>query len=96
MRKRRIERAILLGLVLSTSIYGTSFAEDINETNKEYRETELNADNIYLMYDENFEGTSPIWVGGTVNATNEFKITNTNTDQTKGKGNAGTGSAGRL
>ena len=28
MRKRRIERALLLGLVLSTSIYGTSFAAE--------------------------------------------------------------------
>ena len=30
MRKRRIERALLLGLVLSTSIYGTSFAAEMS------------------------------------------------------------------
>ena len=32
MKKHRIERAIVLGLILSTSIYGTSFAQEINET----------------------------------------------------------------
>ncbi|WP_303997259.1 autotransporter outer membrane beta-barrel domain-containing protein [Megamonas hypermegale] len=33
MRKRRMERALLIGLVLSTSIYGTSFAADGNTIN---------------------------------------------------------------
>ena len=32
MKKRRIERAIVLGLILSTSVYGTSFAQDIDDT----------------------------------------------------------------
>ena len=86
MKTYRIEKALVLGLLLSTSVYGVAMAEDIVETNKQYSEENIEADNIYLKYDENFKGVSPIWISGNVAATNEFTITNTNVDGTKGKG----------
>ena len=64
-------------------MYGVAMAEDIVETNKQYSEENIEADNIYLKYDENFKGVSPIWISGNVAATNEFTITNTNVDGTK-------------
>lgn len=42
MRKHRIEKAIVLGLILSTSIYGTSFAQEINETVVEQNQIQNN------------------------------------------------------
>ena len=86
MKAYRIEKALVLGLLLSTSVYGASMAEDIVETNKQYSDQSIEADNIYLTYDENFTDTSPIWISGNVTATNEFTITNTKMDETKGKG----------
>ena len=86
MKVYRIEKALVLGLLLSTSVYGVSMAEDIVETNKQYSNTSIEADNIYLTYDENFNSVSPIWISGNVTATNEFTITNTKMDETKGKG----------
>ena len=55
MKTYRIEKALVLGLLLSTSVYGVAMAEDIVETNKQYSEENIEADNIYLKYDENFK-----------------------------------------
>lgn len=86
MKKKNLVRAITLGLLLGGAFAGSAWAADIVETNKEYNSANLKADNIILTYDNEFTGTSPIWIKGTVNATDTFKIVNTKDDSTKGKG----------
>lgn len=55
MRKRRLDRAIILGLILSTSIYGTSFAADT--TIEEFKKTA--SDNvIHVSEDTTVNGTA--------------------------------------
>lgn len=55
MRKRRLDRAIVLGLILSTSIYGTSFAADT--TIEEFKKTA--SDNvIHVSEDTTVNGTA--------------------------------------
>lgn len=88
MKKRRIERALLLGLVLSTSIYGTSFAED--------REYDDGQGNLTITADDNIDnvtinvsetGTKAgIWISGDVTVNNKLTINNVRADENIGKG----------
>lgn len=86
MRRKNLERAVILGLLLSTGVYGSAWAEDYIKHNEQQENQTLTYDNIRLTYDQNFTGTSPIWIGGTITAANEFTINNTKVDETKGKG----------
>ena len=45
MKKKNLEKAIILGLILSTGIYGTAWAEDYSKTNSPYNTSITDADN---------------------------------------------------
>lgn len=45
MKKKNLEKAVILGLILSTGIYGTAWAEDYSKTNSPYNTSITDADN---------------------------------------------------
>lgn len=68
MKKKNLEKAIILGLILSTGIYGTAWAEDYSETNSPYNTSITDSDNT-VTGDVKFELADKAWLtnnGGTV------------------------------
>ena len=45
MKKKNLEKAIILGLILSTGVYGTAWAEEYSETNNPYNTSITDTDN---------------------------------------------------
>ena len=82
-RKKNLERAIILGLILSTGVYGTAWAEEYNEADNPYKEgitvAEGATDEHTVTGDVKFELADEAWItnnGGTV--TVDGKDTNGN------------------
>ena len=87
MKKKNLEKAIILGLILSTGVYGTAWAEEYSETNSPYNTSITDTDNT-VTGDVKFELGDEAWLtnnGGTVTidgvATNGSLTVTTNADK---------------
>ena len=91
-RKKNLERAIILGLILSTGVYGTAWAEEYNEAGSPYTDgitvAEGATDGHTVTGDVKFELADEAWItnnGGTVTVdgkdTNGSLTVTTNADR---------------
>ena len=92
MKKRKnLERAIILGLLLSTSVYGNVWAEEgyIDGPANNVKWTNSYADangNITSIVEDSDGGSGNIFVSGDVNISGKLTLINTKENQTGGKG----------
>ena len=87
-RNKNLERAVILGLLLSTGVYGTVFAEQVKdgpESNVNW--TDENGDgDIKSVVEDGDRGSGNIFVSGNVDISGKLTLINTQKDETVGKG----------
>ena len=87
-RNKNLERAVILGLLLSTGVYGTVFAEQLKdgpESNVNWTDVDGDGD-IKSVVEAGDGGSGNIFISGNVDISGKLTIINTQKDETGGKG----------
>lgn len=87
-RKKNLERAIILGLILSTGVYGTVFAEQLKDgpqSNVNWTDKDGDGD-IRSVVEDGDGGSGNIFISGNVDISGKLTLINTQKGQTTGKG----------
>ena len=86
MKACKIEKALVLGLLLSTSVYSVSMAEDLTVDGPQRDVNWTGRENVTSTVEEGDGGSGNIFVSGDVDITGKLTLINTQQDETSGKG----------